>query len=156
MTVVIRPAIADDREDLFRVALASWLDAYRDVLPAAEVADAPAMITRALDSRLAALRIAILDGRIAGYYSLGPPDDPERTNYLWHLYVDPPLQRRGVGRALNRAALVEIKSRGNTLAWLDVLAGNIRALAFYRALGWIETGRDQHGHYDLILMQSQI
>lgn len=100
------------------------------------------MLERAWDKRWRELRVAETQGVLAGFYSLGDAGDAKEHNYLWHLYVDPSWQRRGVGTALNRAALDEIASRGAALAWLDVLGTNAKALAFYRALGWREIGPD--------------
>jgi ribosomal-protein-alanine N-acetyltransferase len=132
----------DDRESFIAMALRSWLDAHERLLTAAEVADAPAMLERAWTKRWREFRVAETRGALAGFYSLGDAGDAEEDNYLWHLYVDPAWQRRGVGTALNRAALNEIAARGAATAWLDVLAKNAKALAFYRALGWCEIGPD--------------
>jgi ribosomal protein S18 acetylase RimI-like enzyme len=156
MTILIRPATNADRAALFDVALASWLDAHSVLLPPAAVRDAPAMINRAFDRRLDELRVAVSDGRIVGYYSLGRADDPKSVNYLWHLYVDPACQRRGIGRALHTAAMTEIGSRACTLAWLDVVSGNVKAIAFYRTLGWTETGRERVDGIELVTMQSMV
>ncbi|BCW90085.1 hypothetical protein sos41_32530 [Alphaproteobacteria bacterium SO-S41] len=153
--IVVRPVRADEREAFLGPALRSWLDAYDGVLDAAEVADAPAMLARAWAKRWQAFRVAVLDGVIAGFYSLGAAEDRETVNYLWHLYVDPLAQRRGVGRALNTAALAEIKARGADKAWLDVLRPNAKARAFYAALGWREV-REEKDAYDSIIMECDI
>ena len=153
--IVVRPVRADEREAFLAPALRSWLDAYDGVLDPAEVADAPAMMARAWDKRAAEFRVAVLDGVIAGFYSLGAADDAKTVNYVWHLYVDPLAQRRGVGRALNAAALAEIKARGASKAWLDVLRPNAKARAFYEALGWREIGEEKDD-YDSIIMECTI
>lgn len=132
----------EEREAFLQMALSSWLDAYDGLLPSAEVADAPAMLQRAWVKRWRHFRVAETSGALAGFYSLGDEGDDEENNYLWHLYVDPAWHRRGIGTALNRAALDEIASRGAATAWLDVLAKNTKALQFYRALGWHEIGPD--------------
>ncbi len=148
----IRPAEIADREAFIAMALRSWFDAYTALLPQAEIADAPAMMARAWEKRWTEFRVADLNGALAGFYSLGDVQDLADVNYLWHLYVDPGWQRRGIGRALNRAALTEIASRGARSAWLDVLEGNAKARAFYTALGWQETGRDPEDPM-LVLME---
>ncbi|HRK71529.1 MAG TPA: GNAT family N-acetyltransferase [Micropepsaceae bacterium] len=156
MPIIIRPAIEADRAGLRGPALRSWLDAYVDILPQADIDDAPAMLERAFDRRITAMRVALLDGVIAGFYSLGNSDDPEKINYLWHLYVDPLCQRRGVGRALNDAALAELKSRGGSRVWLDVVAGNEKAIAFYLAMGWREYGREEADGLNFVLMEKNL
>jgi ribosomal protein S18 acetylase RimI-like enzyme len=154
--VLIKQAESGDREAFLGPALRSWLDAYDGVLHAAEVADAPAMLERAWAKRWNELRLAWLDGEVAGFYSLGAADDPETVNYIWHVYVDPRAQRRGVGRALNDAALAEIWLRGAATAWLDVLAANTKARAFYAALGWRERGRGSYGDAEEIILECEI
>lgn len=153
--VIVRPVRADEREAFLGPALRSWMDAYDGHLSAAEIADAPAMLERAWEKRWDKFRVAVIDGVIVGFYSLGEAGETDDNNYLWHLYVDPQAQRRGVGRALNAAALADIKSRGASKAWLDVLRPNEKARAFYPALGWRETGASQDD-YDLIIMECDI
>ncbi len=138
---------ADEKAAFRAVALAAWLDAYVGVLAEVEIADAPAMMDRAIAKRYDEFVVAILDGQLAGYYSLG------EENYLWHLYVDPAQQRRGVGAALHDAALVAIAARGFTTAKLDVIEVNEKAMRFYRRHGWSEVGREDYNGSQLIVME---
>lgn len=154
--LVIRPALPDDRDGWLDASLASWLDAYQYVLPADEVANAPMMLETAWDKRRGELRVAIVEDVVAGFYSLGDAGKPDELNYLWHLYVDPRFQRRGVGRELHDAALAEIASRGAKSAWLDVIRQNDKARAFYAALGWRVTKTDTSDGYDLVVMERDI
>ncbi|MFT3809317.1 MAG: GNAT family N-acetyltransferase [Micropepsaceae bacterium] len=154
--LVIRPALPHDHDGWLDAALAAWLDAYQLVLPAEEVANAPAMLDAAWNKRSGELRVAILHGEVAGFYSLGDAARPGEANYLWHLYVDPRFQRRGIGRALHDAALAEIASRGAANAWLDVIRQNDKARAFYAALGWRITKADTSDGYDLLIMERDI
>lgn len=154
--LVIRPGMPEDRDAWHDAALRSWLDAYQFVLPAEEVANAPAMLMTAWEKRSGELRLAHLDGVVAGFYSLGRADSADEQNYLWHLYVDTLMQRRGIGRALHDAALAEIAARGHRTAWLDVIRQNDKARAFYAALGWRETKTDTSDGYDLIVMERDI
>ncbi len=140
--ILIRPVHPSERDAFIAMALRSWRDAYLGLLRQADVDDAPAMMARAWDKRQAAFRVALADGVIAGFYSLGQAGHATDGNYLWHLYVDPARQRRGIGRALNAAALAELGGRGAATAWLDVHAANGKARAFYRALGWRDAGPD--------------
>ncbi|MFN7952904.1 MAG: GNAT family N-acetyltransferase [bacterium] len=153
---VLRPAVPADRAGFLAMALRSWLDAYATLLAPEVVAGAPAMLERAFDKRWWELRVAVSDQAVLGFYSLGAADDPSHRNYLWHLYVDPEFHRRGVGRALNAAALAEIAGRGETTAWLDVLVANERARAFYRALGWREARVETSDDYDLVILECDV
>jgi len=154
--VVIRPVEPGDHDGWLDAALASWLDAYQFVLPADEVANAPAMLETAWTKRWQELRVAVLDGAVVGFYSLGDAAKPDEVNYLWHLYVDPKVQRRGVGRALHEAALAEIAARSAATAWLDVIRQNDKARAFYAALGWRVTKTETDSGYDLVVMERDI
>jgi ribosomal-protein-alanine N-acetyltransferase len=50
-------------------------------------------------------------------------------------------QRRGIGRELLLAMREEIRVAGVREVLLEVRASNLRALDFYRSMGWNETGR---------------
>jgi ribosomal-protein-alanine N-acetyltransferase len=50
-------------------------------------------------------------------------------------------QRRGVGENLFWAMVDDLKAEGASEAMLEVRASNLRAIGFYRVLGWSETGR---------------
>jgi ribosomal protein S18 acetylase RimI-like enzyme len=56
------------------------------------------------------------------------------------LYVHPRFQHQGIGRALMLHAERIAAGRGAGAVWLAAWAGNTRALAFYRALGYEDVG----------------
>jgi ribosomal-protein-alanine N-acetyltransferase len=60
--------------------------------------------------------------------------------HLLDLAVDPDARRRGIGRALLEAVLVDARTSGAALALLEVRAQNAQALALYAALGFVQTG----------------
>lgn len=74
-----------------------------------------------------AIIVAEWDGRIAGFASVWEPD-----GFVHHLYVDPKMHRRGIGRALI-AGLVEISDKPLEL---KCQTNNKPAMAFYRRLGF--------------------
>ena len=71
--------------------------------------------------------VAECDGKIAGFASVWEPD-----GFVHHLYVDPKMHRRGIGRALI-AGLVEIADKPLEL---KCQTNNKPAMAFYRRLGF--------------------
>lgn len=75
-----------------------------------------------------ALRVAELDGQTAGFAAF------TQDELAW-LYVDPALSRRGVGRALVEDALTRMERP----VFIEVLAGNVPALALYRSCGFGES-----------------
>ena len=60
---------------------------------------------------------------------------------LARLYVDPSVQRQGVGLALLRHAEAEAARADGSGLWLTAWAENRRALAFYAAAGYTDLGR---------------
>lgn len=81
-----------------------------------------------------------------------PDDPPVVAGYvIWRLVFDevqifniavaPERKRRGLGHALMDLALHSGRENGATAATLEVHSGNLEALAFYRALGFRESGR---------------
>ena len=60
--------------------------------------------------------------------------------------VDPSLRRQGIGALLMARFLVEAKSRGAEVAFLEVAADNLAARGLYTASGFTESGR-RRGYY---------
>ena len=63
---------------------------------------------------------------------------------VWALFVRPGCERQGVGRALHAAMMDAFFRRSGDTVWLGTTPGT-RAVAFYRAAGWIEAGRLANG-----------
>jgi GNAT superfamily N-acetyltransferase len=63
---------------------------------------------------------------------------------LARLYVEPAMQRQGLGLVLLRSAEDEARRGGHAGLWLTAWAGNTRALAFYAAAGYADLGRRDH------------
>ncbi|MCH8613984.1 GNAT family N-acetyltransferase [Arsenicicoccus dermatophilus] len=80
-----------------------------------------------------------LTGAPVGWASAGPArdDDAPAELELWSLYLLPEHWGSGAARQLVEAAL------GERAAYLWVLQGNERALAFYRRQGFVEDGSTQ-------------
>lgn len=71
--------------------------------------------------------VAEIDGWIVGFAAVWEPD-----SFLHHLYVDPEIHRRGIGRAL-LAALERVCEKPIEL---KCQINNKPAMAFYRRLGF--------------------
>jgi L-amino acid N-acyltransferase YncA len=106
--------------------------------------------------------VAELDGTLAGYAYAGPYR--HRPAYHWSVedsvYVDPEMQRGGVGRAL-LAALVAAAERGGFIQMIAVIGDSAQApsIALHRALGFRMVGTIENVGYkngcwlDSVLMQ---
>jgi ribosomal-protein-alanine N-acetyltransferase len=105
---------------------------------------------KALDPDSTPPRIALVaeapeTGCVRGFLiaSLLPPQAE-----LESIAVSAREQRRGVGRKLFFAIVDELKAQEVREFMLEMRATNQRALGFYRALGWTETGRRKRYYAD--------
>jgi GNAT superfamily N-acetyltransferase len=85
--------------------------------------------------------VALVDGRIVGSTLLVRSlnqNSPHRAE-IGKVIVHPSLRRRGIARALMRAAEERARADGRWLLVLDTVTGS-PADTLYRSLGWRETG----------------
>lgn len=114
----------------------SCLDIYRGFVPDDVHATVlPANLRRIWDAETLPggdfILLAELGGRVVGLATIRDRDPA----YVDHFHVRPDLKGKGIGRALWRAAVAEMRARGKTSAWLDFAVGNDAAGAFYAAMG---------------------
>ena len=146
-----RLAAAADAAGISRVHVDSWRRAYAGLLPDDVIAG------RTLERRLAywsgllsgppqpdvATWVLEEDGVIVGFASTGPCRDDDRAGptdaELYAIYLSPDHWGRGRGRVLAEAALRGLPSTASSVS-LWVLADNVRARAFYSALGFVPDG----------------
>lgn len=150
MAIVIRPARLGDCDALAEVHTLGWQRGLlgvvsADYLRSLDVATSAAMWKSRLADPDPATRtlVADIDGDVVGLAGYGRSYDPDlpftgtvHIGELWLLYVHPDRWRSGIGRLLHDAALVALAAEEFTLARLWVVAGNERAIAFYRRQGW--------------------
>ena len=85
--------------------------------------------------------IAEEDGRAAGFVMACVSE-----GYVFACFVRPEHEGRGIGGALLRAAEASLHDAGVERAWLSTGAEEgLRAIGFYRRLGWVEDGRLDDG-----------
>lgn len=135
-TPVIRAARADDRLALIELQRRASLahEAYREALLAhPEAVDLPAeQITDG------SVLVAEVDGVVAGFIVVLPLG--EGQGELDGLFVEPPLWRRGIGKALLEAGEAQLRAQG--VALLAVI-GAPEAEAFYAASGFVTVGPEK-------------
>ncbi len=149
----MRDAQPDDAGAVAGVHVRSWQVAYSGLLSDEYLdrldADERRVAYRFGDPRPGrpATIVAVDDGAIRGFATMGPARDPEPagrstagTGELYAIYVDPPWWGTGVGRALIAEARARLSRYHFAQAVLWVLIGNDRAQRFYEADGWRPDG----------------
>lgn len=129
-----------DRSEVPRVreiALATWIDAYRDIYSEEECRSfvAEYYADSSFDSYFASAdeRFFVVGDPIIGYAHIGPiKDDWE----LHRIYVDPNAQGRGVGRTLLEALESYLRERGIRSYRAHPQKDNLSAIAFYERMGF--------------------
>jgi len=135
--LILTPATPDDLPALCALHHASWLSAYRGMVPDAALG-AP------LDDHMARTWATLPPGitlaqggtRLLGFMRL---KHNKGWPYVDNLHVAPDLRGAGVGRALMGAACEQAQGGGRL--WLTVLASNTGARRFYTRLGGVEGAR---------------
>lgn len=138
--VVIRDVTVADLPALRAMLVATWHATYDPIYGVDRVA---AITDRwhALDQLRAGLGpqrialVAVADGTIVGHAYVTVADDAAT---LWRLYVQPHVQRRGIGARLVTAAFAAAPA--HTRQRLEVEPANGAAIAFYRRMGFIDIG----------------
>lgn len=89
------------------------------------------------------------NGTLVGNLSLIPfPQRGQRLYLIANVAVHPDHRRKGIARALTRAALQHLQRGGFPLPWLQVRDDNPSALELYQSLGFRERFRRTTWHND--------
>jgi len=150
--VSLRTATLADLDAIARLHLASWMSAYRGIVPDAFLQSVTLQSRlvrwqRALspDESPATVTIVAVDGpTILGFCSFGPRRQPpsSTTGEIYALHVLPTLRRGGIGTLLLDEAGRDLAKRGFKWAFLWVLRDNADARRFYEARGWSLAGEE--------------
>lgn len=144
----VRPARPDELLALATLRRHSWWEAYRRILPQAELRrmndDRTARRLAAAQRSPTQSLLVVEDptGRPLGYAWLGPhrhSTDGHRGE-IYELYLDPRAQGQGAGRSLLVSAIWSLVERGQHPVLVWVLAAN-PARHFYAACGGARIGQ---------------
>ena len=147
--IALRTAEEADEAAIAALHAVSWRTAYRGMIPDAylddeAVDDLSRTWAERFTDRSGTLTIVATAGDdIVGFAHSVIDDDPEWGTLLDNLHVAPGLRRSGVGRRLvleTARRLVDLATSPDLHLW--VLEPNLRARAFYDALGGRVTGSD--------------
>jgi ribosomal protein S18 acetylase RimI-like enzyme len=135
--MTIRTATIDDVRAIAEVHVASWLAAYRGLVPD-DVLDAQSVDARAAQwdewLRNGETRTLVAGG-VDGFVTFW-----ETSGEVAALYVAPDRGRRGIGSALIDAAHSALRAAGRDEAYLWVFEANAPARAFYAGHGYVPDG----------------
>ncbi|MGU9857405.1 N-acetyltransferase family protein [Pseudomonas sp. LF245] len=146
---MIRTALPSDAQAIAQVHIRSWQDAYRDLMPAdylnslsATLARREAFWRRSIESGESNVVVAELDRQVVGWICMGAGRDEDavvgESGEVMAIYVLAEHWHTGVGLALWEAGVQQLKAQGFQRLTLWVLAGNERAIRFYRRAGCVE------------------
>jgi GNAT superfamily N-acetyltransferase len=121
------------------VHVRTWQVAYAHVFPPERLAEL-SIERRADQWRESPPLVAMADGVVVGFVSVGASRDDNAAGELFAIYVDPEHWSTGVGRELIAAGEEHLRALGHTDAILWVLADNPRARRFYERAGWHHDG----------------
>jgi GNAT superfamily N-acetyltransferase len=148
----LRPAVRGDELAVATVHIASWRDAYRELMPAEflaalDPADRARRYTFEAPGRNAPATVLAVDSEdsIWGFATVGPSRDEDAPGVgeLYALYVDPPRLGTGTGHLLLADARRRLAGLGHAEAILWVLIGNAPAQRFYERDGWRRDGAER-------------
>lgn len=138
---MIRPARPQYAPGIARVHVQSWQETYpgliaQDHLDKLEVSLATERWIRRIGARVARIFVSEENGRIVGFTSGGPPQQPELgyDSELYTLYLLREEQGKGLGRQLFEALAEAMRAQGHATMYCWVVRGN-PAAEFYRRQG---------------------
>lgn len=134
----LRAATEDDAEAIAAIWAAGWRDGHLGNVPGELVAARTdeSFRTRASDL-VPGSTVAVVDGEIVGFVTV-VHDEVDQV------YVAAHHRGSGVADALLADAERRVAAAGHAEAWLVVVPGNDRALAFYARNGWTDGGVFDH------------
>ena len=147
--LVIRLATLADARAIAEIHVASWQSAYSDLLPEPflrnlSVEKRTTLWSDVIAARRAHVSVASVADRLVGWIAYGrcrDRDKPATWAEIEAMYLDPEYCGQGIGTALIDHASHALKEQGYEHVSLWVLAGNVRARAFYKRTGFVEDNR---------------
>ncbi len=140
----VRPATQRDAKAVAQIHVAAWQAAYKDIMPAEDLADLSvtkreAFWKEAIEYAEPQLLVALKGTEVVGFVGFDRSRDKgtqSTQGEIWAMYVSPAHWNLGAGLALWDAALEACKEEGFNKLSLWVLLQNEKALHFYEQLGF--------------------
>jgi GNAT superfamily N-acetyltransferase len=161
--ILLRRATPEDAAALAAVEVTSWRSAYRGLMPDAFLEGLSEeelttgwranLLKHRTEGRKRVL-VAVRAAGVIGFVRVGLAWDAGEVGLVYLLYVLPEYWNCGVGTALMRAAIDELRDLGVSEAVLWVLRENQRARTFYEGLGWRPDGRTTGEDYGGVQLEA--
>ena len=133
----LRPGEATDIEAIEAIWIPGWLEAHEGRVPDELLEHrSPEQLAARVPSMIADATVALVDGGVAGFTVV-------RDDQVEQMYVGREFRGSGAAAALLTEAESQIATSFDR-AWLAVVAGNGRAIAFYERQGWSDRGGFDH------------
>ncbi len=152
MEYLIRKAEKNDAESVARVHVDTWQSHYRgqisdEYLDNISIQERKDMWDKDFSNpeEKSETFVAEIGNKIIGFCSVGPSRDKdaeEKTGELYAIYLDPSIQKKGIGSALMDTGLNFLKEEGFLMATLWVLRSNKSTIGFYESKGWYFDGAE--------------
>ncbi|HWZ59612.1 MAG TPA: GNAT family N-acetyltransferase [Gemmatimonadaceae bacterium] len=143
MSVQIRPATAGDAAALSAFAAETFHATYaafntaENMAAYIDAAFSPERQRGEIEDPLWVVLLAVEEAAIVGYAQIAPGNGALEIK---RFYIAPSRHGCGVAQVLMDAAVRSAAARGAGALWLSVWERNPRAIAFYRKVGFAETG----------------
>ncbi|HSK89848.1 MAG TPA: GNAT family N-acetyltransferase [Euzebyales bacterium] len=132
--VALRAARPEDSDAIADIWRDGWRDGHVGFVPEALArARTDASFQVRASQRLDDTTVAVVADAVAGFVMV-VDDEVEQV------YVSAHHRGQGIADVLLRGAERQIGANGHRRAWLAVVAGNVRARAFYTRMGWHDEG----------------
>lgn len=138
----IRRATPEDAHRIATIHVEAWRAAYRGVVPDSElqrqsVENREAFWSKQLGSGSSHTLVAEDRDYVVGWIDFGMcrDADAQADAEVYAVYLEPTRVRRGIGSALWRSMLEQVRQGGRRRVAVWVLAGNDPARRFYEAMG---------------------
>jgi ribosomal protein S18 acetylase RimI-like enzyme len=143
MNVAYRRASVDDAEAIAYVHCESWRTTYPGLIPDevieswADLGKRTAGWRTIVNERPQTLWLAALNGRVVGFADGGEAREPNDgcDGQLFGIYLLAAAQRQGIGQQLVAKVIADLRAANYTSARVEVMKGNLPAIAFYERLG---------------------
>lgn len=147
LNLSIRESTTDDSEQIAKISVAGWQQAYKGILPdtfLSELDWQPRAEGRKKFFEDADRKsfVYLVDGKITGFCDFGPArkvmniaEIDSTCAEIYAIYVLPEYQKAGIGMALFKKAINFLKDSGYNLVFIWSLEDNSSAHKFYAKCG---------------------